>query len=58
MYQEKIDKILLVNNYLTKCKMQNPNSAISRVAQKYLTMQINQILNENEQKIYNFLNLF
>jgi len=58
MYQEKVDKILLVNSYLTKCKIQNPNSAISRAAQKYLTRQINQTLNENKQKIYSFFPLF
>lgn len=58
MYQEKVDKILLVNSYLTQCKIQNPNSTISRAAQKYLTRQINQTLSENKQKIYNFFPLF
>jgi len=57
MYQEKVDKILLVNSYLTQCKIQNPNSTISRAAQKYLTRQINQTLSE-KQKIYNFFPLF
>jgi hypothetical protein len=54
MYQEKVDRILVVNSYLTRCKMRNPNSSISRITQKYLTQQINQTLNGNNvQKIYN-----
>ena len=58
MYQEKIEKILLVNSYLTKCKIQNPNSSISRAAQKYLTRQINQTLNGKKQSFYSFIPMF
>jgi len=55
MYQEKVDRILVVNSYLTKCKVKNPNSSISRIAQRYLTQQINQTLtlNDTVEKIYN-----
>jgi hypothetical protein len=54
MYQERVDRILIVNSYLTKFNMKNPNSPISRVTQKYLTQQINQTLNGNNvQNIYN-----
>lgn len=58
MYQEKMEKILLVNSYLTKCKIQNPNSSISRAAQKYLTRQINQTLNVKKQSFYSFIPMF
>ena len=68
MYQEKMEKILLVNSYLTKCKIQNPNSSISRAAQKYLTRQINQTLkdiylctpktNGKKQSFYSFIPMF
>ena len=57
MYQEKVDRILVVNKYLTNCKIQNPNSPVSKAAQKYLTHQINQTLNGNNQKMYNFFPL-
>lgn len=54
MYQEKVKTILIVNSYLTKCKMENPQSSISKVVQKYLTHQINKTLNiDNNRKIYN-----
>ena len=58
MYQEKMEKILLVNIYLTKCKIQNPNSSISRAAQKYLTRQINQTLHGKKQSFYSFIPMF
>jgi hypothetical protein len=57
MYQEKVKTILIVNSYLTKCKMENPQSSISRVVQKYLTHQINKTLNDNNRKVYNVLPL-
>ena len=54
MYQEKVKTILIVNSYLTKCKMENPQSSISKVVQKYLTYQINKTLNiDSNRKIYN-----
>jgi hypothetical protein len=57
MYQEKVKTILIVNSYLTKCKMENQQSSISRVVQKYLTHQINKTLNDNNRKVYNVLPL-
>jgi hypothetical protein len=53
MYQEKVKTILIVNSYLTKCKMENPQSSISRVVQKYSTHQINKTLNDNNKKASN-----
>lgn len=44
MYQEKVNAILLVNSYLTYCKMQDPNSQKVKNAQKYLTQKISQTL--------------
>ena len=57
MYQGKVDRILVVNSYLTKCKINNPNSSISKVTQKYLTQQINQTLTSND-NIRNIYNIF
>lgn len=56
MYQEKVKTILIVNSYLTKCKMENPQSSISKVVQKYLTHQINKTLNNDNNR--NFYNVF
>jgi len=44
MYQEKMNTILLVNSYLTYCKMQDPNSQKVRNVRKYLTKKISQTL--------------
>jgi hypothetical protein len=58
MYQEKVNSILLVNSYLTYCKMKNPNSPNVKMAQKYLTVKIGQTLQTSRQKskvFYNFL---
>lgn len=57
MYQEKVDRILVLNKYLTKCKIENPNSSVSKAAQKYLTQQINQTLSGNKQKMYSIFPL-
>lgn len=50
MYQEKVNRILVINSYLIKCKIKNPNSSICKIAQKYLTHQINQTLTLNGNK--------
>jgi hypothetical protein len=57
MYKE-VDTILLVNSYLIKCKIKNPNSPISRAAQKYLTRKINQTLNGKKQNLYYLFPIF
>jgi hypothetical protein len=57
MYQEKVDRILVINSYLTKCKINNPNSPVSKAAQKFLTRKINQTLNDNKPKIYSIFPL-
>ncbi len=47
MYQEKVDKILLINKYLIHCKMKNPNSTKTKNVQRYLTQKIEETLQDN-----------
>jgi hypothetical protein len=44
MYQSSVDSILLINKYLTICKIDNPDSERTKLAQKYLTKKIHDIL--------------
>lgn len=58
MYKEKVNSILLVNSYLTYCKMKTPHSPNVKVAQKYLTKKIGQTLESKREAgktFYNFL---
>lgn len=59
MYRENVNSILLVNSYLTYCKMKNPNSPNVKMAQRYLTTKIGQTLQTTSRVkskvFYNFL---
>jgi len=44
MYKEKVETILLINNYLIYCKTKNPHSLNSIMVQKYLTQKIEETL--------------
>lgn len=52
MYQEKVNKILLVNKYLIYCKMKEPHSEKTRRVQNYLTEKINQTLNSHPKQTF------
>lgn len=53
-----IESILLINRYLTCCKLSRPESKISKIAQRYLTTRISNILNrENENRFEFFYHL-
>jgi hypothetical protein len=46
MYQKDINRILLINNYLTKCRKEKSNLTFR--AQKYLTYYIGKSLNKDK----------
>lgn len=50
-----IESILLINRYLTFCKLNRPESKISKIAQKYLTNRISNILNRKSDNRFGFL---
>jgi hypothetical protein len=45
--KEKLDSILVFNDYLICCKLSEPNSEKSKFAQKYLTHKISKALNKD-----------
>ena len=48
MYQQKFNSILLINTYLTMCKIKKSNT--SKIVQKYLTHTIDQTLKSDSEK--------
>jgi hypothetical protein len=50
-----IESILLINRYLTCCKLNRPESKISKIAQRYLTTRISNILNRKNENRFEFL---
>ena len=50
-----IESILLINRYLTCCKLSKPESRISKIAQRYLTTRISNILNRENDNKFEFL---
>jgi hypothetical protein len=44
MKKEDINSILLINKYLTKCKLENPDSQKANVVRKYLTSKLAHLL--------------
>jgi hypothetical protein len=55
MYKD-IESILIINKYLTCCKLNEPNSKKTKLVQKYLTSRISKILNNKETPKRNLLN--
>ena len=51
MKKEDIDSILLANWYLTKCRIENPNSDRAELARKYLTKSVKNALS-NKSNLY------
>lgn len=47
---KEINSLLVINNYLTCCKIHDSNSEKSKSAQRYLTRRIMKILNKDEKK--------
>jgi hypothetical protein len=47
----KIKDIIFITNYLTNCKLEDPNSEKSELTRKLLTCRVRQILNERSKKI-------
>lgn len=45
--KEKLDSILVFNDYLISCKLRDPNSGKSKFAQSYLTHKISKALNKD-----------
>ena len=45
-----IETILIVNRYLTSCKISEPNSNKTKMVQKYLTSKISKTLNKRSNK--------
>lgn len=56
-----IESILIVNKYLTCCKLQNPNSKRSQLLQRYLTSKISKMIdkkNNPKKSILYYLSIF
>lgn len=51
MYKEKVETILLINNYLTYCKTKNPKGINSKIVQNYLTQKIGETLKKKENSL-------
>jgi hypothetical protein len=45
-----IESILIINRYLTCCKINEPNSKRTKLVQKYLTNKISKVLNSKTSK--------
>jgi len=44
MKREKLDAILAINQYLIKCKLENPTGYKAKLAQQLLTKKVNEAL--------------
>lgn len=51
MYREKVETILLINNYLTYCKTKKPDGVNAKMVQKYLTQKIDETLKKDKSSI-------
>jgi hypothetical protein len=56
MYQKDINRILLINNYLTKCRKEKSDMTFR--AQKYLTYYIGKALNKEKISFPSFNSFF
>jgi hypothetical protein len=58
MYKD-IESILIINKYLTCCKLNEPNSKKTKLVQKYLTSRISKLLNKETPKrnLFNYISI-
>jgi hypothetical protein len=51
MRKEKLNSILAVNQYLIKCKLENPNGYKAMLAQQLLTRKVSEALQVNSKLV-------